>query len=353
MAERPCPVCACEYFEVIYVTPTMQVIAACSDCGMVYARESAPVDYAGSSIYTCSSTYSAQEEHYREIVRRSYRSHDTVIDVGVALGGLLKAFLERGATDVRGISVSQGEVDHCVALGLNAEIGDIAKPTRKATLVTVSHVLEHVPDVHGFLSDLRRWVAPGGLVYIEVPDVMRYTHFFTGICQGFNSEHVNHFSSSHLRDACARAGFDCVDRGSYEANGYPVIYVRAEVRLQYDAKTAVQSYAKLLDSQVARVKEHLAKEIAGISRVALWGCGQTAHMLIAAGVIGENVILATDTNPAFHGKPLASTWVVEPEVFHPPDGVPIFVCSQMNRDVIAERIKELGLTNPIISLEPQ
>jgi 2-polyprenyl-3-methyl-5-hydroxy-6-metoxy-1,4-benzoquinol methylase len=101
-----------------------------------------------------------------------------VLDVGCAYGGFLVAFAERGA-HVTGIERDERYV-RLAALnlrerGLDGEIvfGDASLPNALSgsfELVIANDVLEHVAEPAAFLVNLRRWLAPGGLAYLEVPN---------------------------------------------------------------------------------------------------------------------------------------------------------------------------------------
>ena len=359
--ERSCPVCLSDKREVLYVTPTEQHINCCLGCGMVYADNSAPVDYANDSIYTCAETYPWQREHYEEIVKRcSSGPRGSVLDIGCATGGLMKAFIAAGHETVDGRSISEKEVAYCHSIGLVAAVeGHPGMGYLPYDLVTVCHVLEHVPDVAGFLRGVRQWVKPNGRLYIEVPDATSYTSHFTSICQGFNSEHINHFDHNHLCEALLRSGFQVLNLGHYRTpitgteNYYPCVWAIAEPRwFSPRLRTAIESYRDGLIPQLKTVGEKLKKRLEGIENIAVWGMGQTTQMLIQSGALEAfRIVAATDTNPIFHGKPIGRCTVSPPEFFHPHERIPIVVCSQNSQAAIIARIRELGLTNPIITLE--
>jgi SAM-dependent methyltransferase len=298
--------------------------------------------------------------HYRSIVANVMRSGVTtsasVLDVGCATGGLIQAFIEAGFSNVEGISLSQAEVDACIAKGFKARCcGVEAWLPNKYDIVTVSHVLEHVPDVQGFLQNLKRWVNLHGSVYIEVPNAIKYVNYFSSICQGFNAEHINHFDLKHLVRACV--GMEVYDKSSYESmtegkREYPVIWVLAHPHAS-DLKESVVAYATLLERQMATMKAHLHDELKGVDVLAIWGMGQTTRLLVPANIIpaGVQILWATDSNPVYHWKNFEDAVVYPPEKFTPPKHVPILVCSQLSKDAVIARIKELGLTNRIITLE--
>jgi 2-polyprenyl-3-methyl-5-hydroxy-6-metoxy-1,4-benzoquinol methylase len=102
-----------------------------------------------------------------------------VLDVGCAYGGFLVAFAERGAR-VTGIEIDERYV-RLAALnlrerGLDAELvhgdaaGDHPAFGGRFDLVIANDVVEHVPRPEGFLRNLRAWLAPRGVAYLEIPN---------------------------------------------------------------------------------------------------------------------------------------------------------------------------------------
>lgn len=82
--------------------------------------------------------------------------------------------------------------------------------------VTLTDVLEHVPEPRGVLETLTRIVAPGGCVAVKVPcgaNQLRKERIRTALGRAGrvsvadNLVHVNHFSLRSLRLALERAGF--------------------------------------------------------------------------------------------------------------------------------------------------
>lgn len=356
---RDCPICECPVRDLIYNTPIGQHVNCCNFCGMVFSDNTPLQDYSSDSIYACSETYDSQPHHYRHIVR-NILSHGvlnsaSVLDVGCATGGLMEAFVRFGFKDVYGVSLSEGEVHRCREKGLQAEVVDIASEKRSYDLITLSHVLEHVPNVLGLLKALRNNVNPQGYIYIEVPDALRYSNSFSSVCQGFNTEHINHFDLSHLIFACMRADLSVGYQGSYyaEAEGgkfYPVIWVM--VKPSESLKNSIESYAKHLKSKIQNIQANIHKSLHSYKKIAIWGTGQTAKILFLSRCFEDHEIdSVTDTNPVYHKKVFAGREIVSPQNFHPSKEVPIVVCSQLSQDAIVESIRSLGLNNTIITLD--
>lgn len=99
----------------------------------------------------------------------------TALDVGCG-GGLLAEPLTRLGAVVTGIdpltSSIQAARRHAAEVGLevayeDVTLGPIAASARRFQLVVASEVVEHVPDVGEFLSELAAVTAPGGLVVLS------------------------------------------------------------------------------------------------------------------------------------------------------------------------------------------
>lgn len=104
-------------------------------------------------------------------------------DVGCAYGGYLVAAAEAGATEVVGIDVDEDylrlgkELLDAHGVRGQLELGSVDDPALLARLpgsgfdvVTCTDVLEHVADPAITLYMLSRYMAPGGRIYLTVPN---------------------------------------------------------------------------------------------------------------------------------------------------------------------------------------
>jgi SAM-dependent methyltransferase len=69
--------------------------------------------------------------------------------------------------------------------------GDALRERGPFGMIFLSHVLEHVPEPLALLSELRKLAAPGGWLYVEVPNALRYT---------WSPQHRGYLSAEHLWD---------------------------------------------------------------------------------------------------------------------------------------------------------
>lgn len=79
---------------------------------------------------------------------------------------------------------------------------------RAFSLVTLNKVLEHVPDMVGMLAKVHNVLAPGGYVYLELPDA-EGAMADSPAREEFFIEHLCAFSASSLALLAHQSGFQC------------------------------------------------------------------------------------------------------------------------------------------------
>jgi SAM-dependent methyltransferase len=135
-----------------------------------------------------------------------------LLDVGCASGGFLAAAAEDGWEAV-GTEMSASAADRArAASGVTVFDGVLLPPSGTAPfdLVTAWHVLEHVLDPLGSLVELRKFLAPGGILFVELPSwnslgrrVRR-----SSWAQLKPPEHLNYFTPRTLRTCLGEAGYE-------------------------------------------------------------------------------------------------------------------------------------------------
>ena len=111
--------------------------------------------------------------------RRWLRRRPRVLDVGCAYGGFLVAFARRGAR-VTGIELDRRLLALAVVnlreQGVDASLvaGDATDSVPafvgRFDLVIANDVVEHVVSLERFLANIRDWLTPGGVAYLEIPN---------------------------------------------------------------------------------------------------------------------------------------------------------------------------------------
>ncbi|MCX8053677.1 MAG: class I SAM-dependent methyltransferase [Armatimonadetes bacterium] len=137
-----------------------------------------------------------------------------LLDIGCSLGYFVEAANARG-WQASGIDISKYAAQEARKLGLNVFSGTVEGfgfPEESFDCVTMWDVLEHVPDPTAHMLEVRRIIAPGGLVVIGTPDLghpafrikrERWRHLKP-------AEHINYFCRSSIRRLLVNTGFDIV-----------------------------------------------------------------------------------------------------------------------------------------------
>jgi 2-polyprenyl-3-methyl-5-hydroxy-6-metoxy-1,4-benzoquinol methylase len=78
---------------------------------------------------------------------------------------------------------------------------------KKFDLISINQVLEHIVDPHLFLLDVKRDLAEGGFIYIEVPDVSDFETLLPEHDR-FQMQHLWYFSTTSLSKLCKLVGYN-------------------------------------------------------------------------------------------------------------------------------------------------
>ncbi len=127
-----------------------------------------------------------------------------MLDIGCGAGDLVAALAAAGY-DAHGLEPGEGFA-RAGAERLPGRIrqGGWAEAAGAWDVVVCLHVLEHLPRPMAALAAMRRLLAPGGALYLEVPNMQHYEPKGT---ERFHFAHVLGFSGDTLKHAAARAGF--------------------------------------------------------------------------------------------------------------------------------------------------
>ncbi len=131
-----------------------------------------------------------------------------ILDIGAGTGDFLLAAKKRG-WQVYGAEPNSGARDLASKKGLELDEGTTSFPSHSFDIITMWHVLEHVPDLEEQISELHRLLKPDGLLVIAVPnfksyDAGKYREFWAAYDV---PRHLYHFSPSAVDKIFSSAGF--------------------------------------------------------------------------------------------------------------------------------------------------
>jgi SAM-dependent methyltransferase len=154
----------------------------------------------------------------RELGRRVQAGSRRLLDIG-AHAGRFMYLAQRAGWDVEGIELNPrtaaAAVRHTGAPVHQVNAHTLAGDGRRYDAVTLTDVLEHIPEPVTLLSTVARLMAPGGCLAIKVPcgrsqwrkERVRAAISSHKVSVADNLVHVNHFSPASLTRAIERAGF--------------------------------------------------------------------------------------------------------------------------------------------------
>ena len=149
----------------------------------------------------------ARAKHLAQIVKSHVGRVNSHLDIGCSTGELLLAIKSiYPKVRVAGIEPSNAHRTWCSTKGLlayNSLEVMLRKEQRRFQLVSLSHVLEHLPEPVSYLSKLRSDViAPNGFLLIEAPNLLGHV--------SFEIAHLVCFYEKTLRDILRLAGYKLI-----------------------------------------------------------------------------------------------------------------------------------------------
>lgn len=176
--------------------------------------------------------------------------HHSVLDIGCGQGIQGKIMQDYGK-NVTGITISKEAGYNGVCLK-NVIYGDFLKLKlkKKYDVVWVSHILEHIVDIDGFLKKLKLVIADDGCVAITVP---RETTILL--------PHIHTFSAGRLLRYMVCAGYDCRNAEILEY-GYNISIILPKTKF-IETKYDIDGFVNESNNSTGadEIFEYLPKEI--------------------------------------------------------------------------------------------
>jgi 2-polyprenyl-3-methyl-5-hydroxy-6-metoxy-1,4-benzoquinol methylase len=188
----------------------------CRQCGLVYSRPQLDADEI-TRLYssfrespTPSALHLAAKQHLAADdfawLRPRLTAEGRVLDVGCAEGSLLHEFQQAGwhCTGIEPSAFARFAREH-YGLDVHESVFEhVSLSPASFDLVTALRVLEHVSDPRDVLIRIRSLLAPGGHLYLEVPDAAKPRHRLT---EFLGSQHLRLFSAGALSSLLRSCGF--------------------------------------------------------------------------------------------------------------------------------------------------
>lgn len=295
---------------------------------------------------------------------------DLVVEAGCNDGGFLLGLRERGfqrlagiepARDVEAIARQSG-LDTIRDFLCDASAESLLASRGKCRLFVSRHVLEHVQDLHSFLSSLQRILAPEAHVLIEVPNFefnLRWLDY-----GGVWEQHVNYFTASSLTRLLAAYGIrvDKTETATFSGEALIVwgrfegvtsetndVHLAEVIRMVQRFSDSWPAFQTMLLEEVKRLRKVHGP-------IAVYGAGCRACSLINFTGIGELLDFAVDDQPEKQGLFLpGSRLEIRPSAALIEDGIQVCllaVNSENEERVIQRNQSFVDRGGPFLSLHP-
>lgn len=263
-------------------------------------------------------------------------SSGRLLDVGCGNGALLRSFAaEFPRWELVGVDRSKSGAATVRAIpGVERFVtGGPADAPGRYDMITLVHVLEHVPDPIGFLSEVAAKLTPQGAVLIDAPS------FATNPFDLAVVDHVTHFSLTTLRELTRRAG--------YELRAYSSSLIRKEhVALVTPTDRTISS-----SDRPSLVPENATAAVTLLQRLSTWLPRRFADEKI--GILGTGIAATwafeqlpngaacfVDEDPNRFGQSYMGTPVVAPSDVSPDLTVFVAQPASMAREIVERLTRE-------------
>lgn len=307
--------------------PTGRIeLGFCSSCGFIgnLAFDQALTEY--SDRYEETQAYSDRFVSFaRQLAKRWVDEHDlhgrTVLEIGCGKGEFLVMMIEAGAGG--GVGIDPGvhperlSGDAANRIRWIADFYTEAYRDLRSDAVVCRHTLEHISDVSGFMTTLRRAIGDrtDTAVLFELPDVQRVLQ--EGAFWDVYYEHCSYFTAGSLVRLFRRTGFDVLDVELDYDDQYLLLSARpsagvsgaigSQVALEDDlaaTSRGVTHFRSAYDDAVSRWRDVLHRIRSDGGRAVIWGGGSKGVAFLTA--MGDGIIeYAVDVNPHKQGRFIA------------------------------------------------
>ena len=282
-----------------------------------------------------------------------------IADIGCGDGALLKVFpktIERFGADIDERALQSARA--------NVTGGEFVKTDFTSAIdiplcdvVTLFHVLEHLPDPLETLKVLRRQSGGYTRLIVEVPVLDRaVAEQGQDLVGFFTVQHLTHFTQRTLHAMLLRAGWRVVESEEIEGyNGYRVVAESVEAEEAIVDQAAVSeeikqsvAYLGVWLRGIANVDHHLAR-LAGHDEVLVWGAGQHTEYMAQVTHLFDAAkrYVVIDSDPSKQGRTLHGIPVIAPqdvpEAQWRQGSAPIVISTYGGQEEIRERLLGYGV----------
>jgi 2-polyprenyl-3-methyl-5-hydroxy-6-metoxy-1,4-benzoquinol methylase len=143
------------------------------------------------------------------------RGKGRLLDVGCNEGRSMRLFARNGFSELEGLEVNDNAASVARRAGFSVHTGliDDFVPSKLFDVAILSNVLEHSLDPRKMLTDVRLVLAPGGQIWISLPNSQSWLReaFGRSWINWHVPFHISHFSAETLGKLLKETGFSNID----------------------------------------------------------------------------------------------------------------------------------------------
>jgi SAM-dependent methyltransferase len=266
-------------------------------------------------------------------------SNSRILDVGCAMGGFLDFLYKEGLNNLSGIDLTKDFVNYASQKGkYNIKLGNaesIPFDNSSFDVLIINQVIEHLVEPPKAFREAGRVLVDGGILYIGVPDALRYDEtcsfdFYWFIMR----EHLQHFDIEHLKLLAQMEGFELLGFSKNEnlilSEELALPNLNAIFRLKgkknrIDITTNCFNLEKRIEKYIANGIKKMSEKrtiinglITSRKSIYVWGIGaEFLYMYESIGLKNCNIVGMIDANPykqkkfTFSGKKIKDKSILE------------------------------------------
>lgn len=294
--------------------PAASLELAQDETGLVFNRRFDPVLVTYDDSYQNDQGYSLQfQEHLDDVFvlccRHLAGKEGLVVDVGCGKGGFVELLRGKGVNAVGYDNAYQGSSPYIRKSFFSIDSHE------KGDLLTLRHVLEHIPSPWQFLDGIAAANGYQGLLYIEVPDlewILEHRAYFD-----LFHEHVNYFRSD---DFSRRFGEGVICQSKSFGGQYLSVVINLECVCTCGQFSLPRESDAALQAAFRKLSEYEDQAYASLAdgpEIVIWGAAAKGVVFAAKAppAIKNKIAYAIDINPRKQGHfmPISGVEVVDPE----------------------------------------
>lgn len=227
-----CPICSTDQAHCFARYSDFQV-DECGGCGFRFVDpqgagypQDAQYVYDEPQLGTVNPRQPHIQRRIRDILRYAGSEQRRSLDIGCGKGEVALALRERGfhsaGIDMKPHVIAQLQQRYPDVQWQCAMTTELAGLPDRYDVLTMYHVLEHIPDPRSALQTVRALASPGALIVVEVPNVGGLKARLLGRRWGYYKvDHVNYFRPQDLVALGRQLGFELAGLRGYQHFSYP------------------------------------------------------------------------------------------------------------------------------------